>query len=276
MNQGHELLVRGDDVSLRSALDAYTEAITLLRSLPLGENPGWANSLAAALMNRGQLLHRLHGVEQATVALLAFEEATVLLRPLAGVSEPWPRRNLTGTLLNRANLQLDLGQFIAAAEDARDALFLSMQHERTDPLDAELSLKARRALSDALGQLITQPGLAHDELAREASDVVDDALALIRLWHKRGATGLRELTLRFFHFGCQLYRFHQPHFLAEFIEENLQATDPDFRQVALGAIDAALQDHPHDREFLTIGDPVSERRRLVWQQLQQLRASLAA
>ena len=107
MNRGHALMLQGDGTGLSAALDAYNEAIVRLRPLvhsPEPTDPSWANSLAAALMNRGHLLHRLNGVAQATLALQAFEEAVTLLRPLATGENPWPRRNHAGTLLNRANL----------------------------------------------------------------------------------------------------------------------------------------------------------------------------
>src|SRR6478609_6570778 len=180
MNRGHTLLVKDGDPALAGALEAYNEAIALLRPLPLGENPEWANSLGAALMNRGQLLHRLHGVTQATLALAAFDEAIVLLRELPADNTPWPRRNLTGTFVNRANLLLDLGQFHSADLAARHALALAVPHERGELVDADLALKARRALGDALGRQLVMPGADQDNIAREASDIVDDALALIR------------------------------------------------------------------------------------------------
>jgi hypothetical protein len=72
----------------------------------------------------------------------------------------------------------------------------------------------------------------------------------------------------------QLYRLHQPHFLAEFIQENIRLDDPEFRAAAITAIDATLQDRPRDGEFLTIGDPASERRRETWQELAGLRGRL--
>lgn len=170
MNRGHALLLQGDPASLAAALDAYHAAIGALRPLVCGSdlgrdsvNPSWANSLGAALMNRGHLLHRLHGPAQAAVALAAFDEAAAILRPLvpaienrdSKIQNPWPRRNLAGTLLNRANLLLDLADFTAAATAARAALALAAPSERTDPVDADLSLKARRACCDALGRLVS-------------------------------------------------------------------------------------------------------------------------
>ncbi len=276
MNRGHALMLRDDDVSLVAALAAYNEAIALLRRLPSGENPSWANSLGAALMNRGQLLHRLHGVDRAAVALAAFDEAAAILRELPADDNPWPRRNLTGTLVNRANLLLDLTQFANAAGFAREALVFIAPHEQRDATDADLALKARRALADALGQLLVAPGADQETLAREASDLVDDALALARFWAGRGEQAFASLALRFFHYGTQLYRIHQPHFLAEFIRENLGFNAREFRDTALAAIEAALRDRLRAGEFLTIGDPASERRRQAWQELETLRASLVA
>ena len=284
MNRGHALLQRGDAASLAAALAAYDEAITLLRPLPVAENPGWANSLGAALMNRGQLLHRLHGTARSAVALAAFDEAAELLRGPAGASGqgrdlaagPWPRRNLAGTQLNRANLLLDLAHFPGAAAAARAALALGQPHERAAPLDAEIALKARRALCDALGQSLVVPGADQDTLASEAGDLADDALALVRHWADRGEANFAELALRFFRYGTQLYRFHQPQFLADFIGDHLPVASAEFRAVALAVLDAALGDLPHDRTFLTVGDPASERRRGIWHELAALRAKIAA
>src|SRR5690606_37241205 len=62
MNRGCAFMERGDPASLDEALTCYARAISLLRTLPLAEHPSWANSLGAALMNQGQLLHRRHGL----------------------------------------------------------------------------------------------------------------------------------------------------------------------------------------------------------------------
>ena len=274
MNRGHALMLQGDLTSLAAALAAYNEAISLLHQVDLVKNPSAANSLGAALMNRGQLLHRLHGMEQAAVALAAFDEAARILRELPADENPWPRRNLTGTLVNRANLLLDLSQLTEAAEVAREALIFSAPHEQSEAVDADLALKARRTLADALGQLLLAPGADQDALAREASDLVDDALALVRGWTARGEHSFRPLADRFFHYGTQLYRQHQPHFLAEFIQENITDNDLQLRATAVASIDAVLQEPPGDGEFLTMGNPLSERRRQTWQELAVLRDRL--
>ncbi len=283
MNRGHALALQGDAQSLAAALEAYNEATSRLRPLIAhSANPSWANSLAAALLNRGQLLHRLYGTAQATVALAAFDEAAAILRPLVGSSpvslspSPWPRRNLAGVLINHATLLLDLGQLPEARAAAAETLALSLPHERTDTIDADLALKARRALCDALGRLIVAPGADQEAIAREASDLVDDGLALARHWTARGAAQPRELALRLFRFGAQLYRFHQPHFLAEFLAENLVTHDAELVAIARETIDAALADAPRDTAYLTVGDAASARHLRTARELTQLRATLPA
>lgn len=281
MNRGHALALQDDAHALAAALDAYNEAVSRLRPLATGSAPAsWTNSLGAALLNRGQLLHRLHGTAQATVALAAFDEAAGLLRPLVASSDlraaPWPRRNLAGVLLNRATLLLDLGRLDSARADAAEALALSRPHEHADTTDADLALKARRALCAALGRLIVAPEADQEAIAREASDLVDDGLALARHWTDRGAAQPRELALRLFRFGAELYRRHQPHFLAEFLAENLRTPDPELSTIARETVDAALTDRPRDLEYLRVGDSTTERHLRTVHELRQLRSLFPA
>ena len=281
MNRGHALQ---QDGQVTAAIAAYAEAITLLRTLPPAQNPSWANSLGAAWMNHGQLLHRAYGTRCADEALASFDAATAVLRPIAGGGElardsslfAWLRRNLAGVLLNRANLLIDLARHAEAAAAAREALALCRPHERTDPVDAELALKTRRAACDAIGSLLMVTGADQDGLAAEASDLVDDALALTRHWSAAGVTAFLSLTERFFRYGTQLYRFHQPHFLAEFIRENLTPANRSLHDIALEAIDAALAGQSRPGIFLTLNDPASERRVQTWRELEALRTRIAA
>lgn len=274
MNRGHEQLLAGDANGLASALLAYEQAISILRTLPLEENPSWASSLGAALMNHGQLLHRVHGISRADEVLASFEAAIGVLGPPSSDKNPWVRRNLAGTHLNRACLLLDLRRHQDAFHSASFALTLAAQSETEEIVDADLALKTRRAICDAIGHLIVAPGAAQDVLASQASDLVDDGLALTRLWAARGETRLRPLALRFFRYGTQLYRLHQPHFLSEFIQENLVDTDGEFREIALKTIDDALAGQ--NRTILTIGDAVTERRLQIWRELEELRLRLVA
>lgn len=259
MNRGHALSLRDAG---REALVAYAHAITLLRPLPLAENPAWANSLGAALMNHGQLLHRVQGVARADEALPAFAEAIALLSAIPSIDVPWARRNLAGTHINRANLLLDLSCFAAAEADARSARSLVVASENVHLVDADLALKALRALCDALGQQIAHADAAQqDVLATEGGDSADAALALVRYWTARSENAFAPLAVRFFRFGAEIYRRHQPHFLVEFLEENLDAAPTyadELRSIAHLAIDGALADGASPVRH-TFGDPASER-----------------
>jgi tetratricopeptide (TPR) repeat protein len=273
MTRGHALQ---QDGKVLESLAAYEQAIAALGTLAVATHPAWANSLGAAWMNHGRLIHRAYGLERASTALASYAAAETVLRPVSGDEYPWARRNLTGTLLNRANLLLDLARWEEASAAAREALRLSLPHERVDPVDADLALKSRRALCDTIGQLLVAPGADQNGLAAEASDQVDDALALIRHWSERGENSFQPLALRLFRYGTQLYRFHQPHFLAEFIQENLPVADGELQTIALDAINATLADRPRELIFLTMGDRASERHLDTSRELEALRLHLVA
>jgi hypothetical protein len=55
----------------------------------------------------------------------------------------------------------------------------------------------------------------------EATDAVDDGLALIRRWEQKGVAGFRMLAADLFRFGSRVYLIYQPQFLQEFLDENL-------------------------------------------------------
>lgn len=282
MNLGHGLQQAGNAERVNAAIEAYANAIALFRAVPAPEQPAWTNSLAAALMNRGQLLHRAKGTAAAGEVRQHFDEAEKLLESIGAArfdaANPWPRRNLAGTHLNRATLLLDLGRAAEARPDAQRALELSSAQERTEIVDADLALKARRALCDALGRLIALPGADTDAIASEASDLVDDALALARDWEARCIAELHPLALRFFRYGAQLYRLHQPHFLAEFLVEHFEARraapDPEYVAIALQSLDAAIADCK-STGFFVVGDPESERRARIERELVAARERIA-
>lgn len=266
MNRGHSAMGNDDSALLEIALAEYQLAIDELRNLPLADHPDWANSLGAALMNRGSLLHRTHGVERADDALEAFREAIAVLSVIPVGKQPWASRNLAGTRLNRANLLIDLRRHEEAREDAEAALQLVNEGAGENIVDAELALKARRALCDALGQLVVSPETDQDSIADQAGDVVDDALTLVRHWESRGVDRFRSIGIRLFIFGAELYRRHQPHFLAEFVFEcvNPQSSvrsgfGRELIAIAREKLTLALRDH--DAPGLHIaGDPATERR----------------
>lgn len=88
----------------------------------------------------------------------------------------------------------------------------------------------------------------------------------------------REIALRIFRFGAHLYRLHQPHFLAEFLAEHLVPpldTDAAVQAIALENIDAALTPSAFEPYF-TMGEPATERRLQIANDLKLLRQRLLA
>jgi hypothetical protein len=58
------------------------------------------------------------------------------------------------------------------------------------------------------------------EDVHEATDAVDDGLALARRWEQRGVDGFREIADDLFRFGALVYGRYQPQFLGEFIADH--------------------------------------------------------
>lgn len=251
--------------SLAAAVLAYDDAIALLASADFVPAPSAQNTLGAAWMNRGHACHRQGTTEAIAAAVDSHRAAIAVLQslPLHPSATIPPeaalhhRLNLAGAWMNLANALLDSASLPARHTLARDATSESLALLALDdlpqahPAAAEISLLARRARCDALGHLVfavSDPTLAHD-LASEAGDLVDDGLALVRHWEQRGVPHFRPLGARLYHFGAQLYRLHQPHFLAEFLLEHLDPArspgatpdDPALHATAAEAIAAALQ-----------------------------------
>jgi len=133
---------------------------------------------------------------------------------------------LAAVLSNLANLRAETieseRQFEKVVDGAYRALLLLEGHEHTHQLAAQISLQARRALCQAYGHWLYQTSEeVQADLYQDATDAVDEALALIRFWEQVGQSFLRPLASRFFRLGEQLYRQRQPRFLAEFILETL-------------------------------------------------------
>jgi tetratricopeptide (TPR) repeat protein len=260
MNRGSALQRFGGREHTAAALAAYDEAIARQRSLAFKDNPALRVSFAASLMNRSLLLHRLHGVERATEALAASQDAESLLRPLLAADPPAVvRRNLAGTLVNRANLLLDLGDFSRGADAARAALAVVADVERRNVDCAHIALMARRAFCDALGRQLVAPEVDQEAIARAASDAVDEALALARHWSALGAGEFGPLVPRLYRFGARLYGRHQPHFLGEFLLEQLEVSPTrELLTIASDALAAALTnlEQPH---LLLAGTPATDR-----------------
>ncbi len=271
MNRGNALLKHSTPDSLGAAVAAYDQAIALFAALPIADHPTWGNTLGAAWMNRGNALLR-QGADALPAAVQSYRRAIAVLEPLATSGERWLRLNLAASWMNLANALLlpAPADPQAARTAARHALSLVAPAETADPVAADIGLKARRALGEAIGRLIVAPETdfaGADQLADETGEVVDSGLSLARHWETQGLRHYREIATRLYHLGAHLYLAHQPHFLIEFLLEHL---DPE-RQPGAQADDAGLHDFvarfiPHALATLRtrplIGLPPEARQRL--------------
>lgn len=286
MNRGNALQKQSRAEDLEESVRSYDQAIGLLAASQGPEDFAGRNSLGAAWMNRGQALHRQGTAPALEEALRSQREAVAVLRTLPLQQDISFRLNLAGALMNEANILLGDGlrRHDRARTSAKASLALVLTQEAIHPEAASLALQARRALCDAIGQLLVAntTHLAISELADEAGDVVDDGLALARLWEQKGRRDLRLLAERLFHFGVQLYRLHQPQFLAEFVLESLDPErspgalpgPPALHQAAAEAIAGALESL-RGVQRLTAADPLSARLLQTWQELQAAATRLA-
>ena len=286
MNRGNALQKQPHAEDLEEAVRSYDQAIGLLAASQGSEDFAARNSLGAAWMNRGQALHRQGTAPTLQEALRSQREAIAVLRTLPLQQDISFRLNLAGALMNEANVLLGdgLGRHDQARTSAKAALALVLTQEAIHPDAAGLALQARRALCDAIGQLLVAntTNLSLSVLADEAGDVVDDGLALARLWERKGRRDLRPLAERLFYFGVQLYRLHQPQFLAEFVLESLDPErspgalpgTPALHKAAEDAVAGAL-DALRGVQRLTTEDPLSARLLQTWQELQTASTRLA-
>lgn len=286
MNRGNALQKHLQVEDLEEAIRSYDQTIGLLGVSPAPEDFAGRNTLGAAWMNRGQALHRQGTAAALEEALRSQREAIAVLRTLPLHQDISFRLNLAGALMNEANLLLGdgRGRHDQARTSAKASLALVLTQEAIHPDAAGLALQARRALCDAIGQLLVAntTHLSLSELADEAGDVVDDGLALARLWEQKGRRDLRPLAERLFYFGLQLYRLHQPQFLAEFVLESLDperspgalAGVPTLIKAAEEAVTGAL-DALRGMQRLTAEDPLSARLLQTWQELQAVSTRLA-
>ena len=241
-----DALVRFNDAGpLAAALASYDEAIEVLRALPMSEDPLYPRRLAMACHNRGLALGT-RGLEgDAASAAAAFAEAMTVLdhEHSAGISD---RDYLRAVVwLNLANLR-GADPAPHAHDEAREAAVRAVAHvgetEANDVQAATVGLSARHALcrlcAYSLSQADERTGMPDD--VHEATDAVDDGLALVRRWEQRGVESFRAVAFELFRFGARVYARYQPQFLDEFIADNMDpalsspgyVNDPDMRLAA--------------------------------------------
>ena len=222
LNRAEVLFRYGDATQIPVALRAYDEAIALLRSLPLGDDPGFPRRLAIAHQNRGLALQALRGSSD-TETIAAFTEAIRLLEhdDSALVSDrPYL---LAATWLNLASARVSdrTGSTLTEARQAAlRAKALVKDLEANDADAAEVGLTARHVLCRTIAATWLSNANSADAIldeVHEATDLADEGLALARQWEQSGSTRFRAVAIDLFRFGARVYARHQPHFLREFV-----------------------------------------------------------
>lgn len=277
MNRGNALQQIAIAPSLAESVDAYDRAIALFRTLPLAAEPAFRNHLGAAWLNRGRALI---GSGDLPRAVGSFEQAIGELGQLPLDDDISFRLNLAGAWTNVAHGTLESEPSRSAAA-ARTALRTIATVERTHDVFTMMSLRARRALVTALGRLLMvadAAGQSVTALTEEATDMIEDGLALIREREDAAATAMRPLAARLFRLGAQLYRLHQPHFLAEYVLEVLAApafrADSEFHAAAIEEVGLALEELRRPR-LVTAADNDVERRLAAFQNLRAAQEHLS-
>ena len=222
-----DALVRLNDLSaLAAALDSYGEGIEVLRALPLGDDPRYPRRLAMACQNRGLALQIRGQDGDANASAAAFAEAAAVLDHEQCIDVP-DRDYLRAVVsVNIAGLRAAdpaPDAHAAAREAAVRGLGYVRGAEEEDVKAASAGLHARHILcrlcADSLAQADHGEGMPDD--VHEATDAVDDGLALVRSWERRGVAAFRAFGFDLFRFGARVYARYQPQFLDEFIAENM-------------------------------------------------------
>jgi tetratricopeptide (TPR) repeat protein len=222
LNRADALVRLNDSGPLAAALDSYDEGIAVLQALPLEADPRYPRRLAMAYQNRALALH-VQGNQAAAIESLLEGIAVLEAEQAAAVTDRDALR--AAAWLNLAMLRLAAGAQEEAHAAAGKVLGLVADREQDDLQSAALGLQARHVLCRICADRLTNASEGDDPSAdvHDATDAVDEGLALVRNWEQRGVAIFRPLAFDLFRFGARVYARHQPQFLDEFIKEN---TDP--------------------------------------------------
>jgi tetratricopeptide (TPR) repeat protein len=225
MNRADALTRLGTPENLADALRSYDEALAVMQTLPVEENDWFRHRLAVAWMNRAITAQAIGGPDSVVEALKGFDQSIALLKGHRVLERPEGKHLLACAWLNRAGLLLATSpdKLAEARESALEARATIAGMEEQQPGMADVALKARHALCRAAAARLAETKAGDDvkELVGEATDAVDEGLALSRLWEERGLPAFKPMEAELFRFGTEIYAKHQPHFLAEFVLENL-------------------------------------------------------
>lgn len=257
MNRGDALTRLGGSQPLAEAVHSYDEALAVLSELQAHEHCRFRERLAIAWMNRGISLQAQVTPASLDEAIRSFDESIAVLRDRE--AGPDHILVLATAWMNRGNslLRSSYSRHALAREAAQHAIQLVSARERNCLPTAEIALNARHVLCRAIAYALAEDGgnrSARSEFLAEATDAVDAAMELVRQWESRGVARFRQIAREFFRFGERVYQMFQPHFLTEFLLENLDpqrspgamATDRDMHASAIDALRRSASAMPSD------------------------------
>jgi len=207
------------------ALRAYDEALALLCLLPLGDDARFSKRLAIAYQNRALVLAAQNPPATAE-AIAALVDAIAVLDHAEAMDRAEREYLLAVVWMNLANIQASEATVVsdlAAWGAARRALASVRAHEHEDAAAAEAGLKARHVLCHIAARRLSVQAERETVTAdvHDATDLADEGLELVRLWERRGIDRFRNLASDLLRFGARVYACYQPHFLHEFLSEQL-------------------------------------------------------
>jgi tetratricopeptide (TPR) repeat protein len=226
LNRAEALTHLGNAAHRELAREAYDEAIALLRTLRLRDDARFSKRLAIALQNRALALVA-HDPSATTDAAHALSEAIGVLDEASGLEVRERDYLLAVVWMNLANVRASeatAAADISAQHAARRTLALVASREQEDEAVAEAGLKARHVMCQTIArQLSTRaPGdTTMPDDVHEATDLADEGLSIVRNWERVGVARFRHLASDLFRFGARVYLRYQPHFLSEFVRENM-------------------------------------------------------
>jgi tetratricopeptide (TPR) repeat protein len=230
LNRADALVRLGGEDRLSAAIRSYDAGIILLRDLSLAEDARFPRRLAIAHQNRGLALQAL-GPAHAAEAIGAFTDAVAILDDEAAAPIPDRHHLLAVVCVNLANARASVesaGWETDARREALRAIALAADLEERDADAAEVGLKARHVLCRTVAARLSQTapnqtmsGQTMPDDVHEATDAVDEGLDLARRWEQKGVARFRGVACDLFRFGARVYAVYQPHFLDEFVLENL-------------------------------------------------------
>lgn len=230
LNRAEALMPSGLPDHATNALVACNTALALLSTLPLSDDPRYVRRLAIAYQHRGLVMQARDEANPAD-AVMSFQAALDVLthENATGIEDLVQLRATVRTnLANALLLDPRTPSAVAARDAARMAVALVVGAERVEPSMADIGLRARYILCQALTRLL--PETAADAAAvisddvHEATEAAEEGLALAKHWDERGDARFRELSSMLFRFGAHVYQRYQPQFLSEFVGDNVDAS----------------------------------------------------